>query len=67
MIKDAVSKRPGDEAVQCDGICTTWVHCCTSLSSVHLFCTQVLYRLDELELELSSLSVMVTNQSSSSQ
>lgn len=73
MIKDTVGQRPGDDAVECDGVCATWVHRrCAGLSkaaydiisksSDPFFCPQC--RLNNQEKELTLLRVIVSSLSS---
>ena len=73
VILDAVGNKPGEDSIQCDGSCATWLHRrCAGLSkeafsiicksSNPFFCPQC--RLDNQELELKSLRDMVTSLSS---
>ena len=73
VILDAVGSKPGDDSIQCDGVCATWLHrrCAglskeafTSVSKSNdpFFCPQC--RLNQQELDLKSLRDMVANLSS---
>ena len=68
-----VGSKPGDDSIQCDGVCATWLHrrCAglskeafTSVSKSNdpFFCPQC--RLNQQELDLKSLRDMVANLSS---
>lgn len=70
-IKDAVGKKEGEDAIECNGSCSTWLHRrCAGLNkaafnlasksqSSPFFCPQC--RLDKQEMEIQSLKKLVTN------
>lgn len=69
-IKDAVGRRKGQDAIECDGICATWLHrgcaglsklayASLSKSSAPFYCPQC--RLNKQDLEIKSLSVQVVD------
>lgn len=70
LILDAVGRKPGQAAVECDGSCAAWLHRrCVGLSmaafevisksSDPFFCPQC--RLDKQQLEIDSLRDMVSS------
>lgn len=72
-ILDAVGSKPGEDSVQCDGICATWLHRrCAGLSKVAFdiicksadpfYCPQC--KLGKQDLELKSLRDLINNLSS---
>lgn len=73
VIIDAVGDKPGEDSIECDGRCATWLHRrCAGLSKQAFllicgsenpfYCPQC--RMDKQELELHSLRDLVTNLSS---
>ena len=73
LILDATVKKPGHDAVKCDGTCAAWLHRrCAGLSETtfialcasdkKFYCPQC--RLDKQELEITSLKGLVSSLSS---